>query len=60
MRTTAIVGDTLRIVEMKGEPQYAGKIGKVEFIDSIGQIHGSWGGCAIQPEHDTYEILVHA
>lgn len=26
----------------------------------IGQIHGSWGGCAIQPEHDTYEILVHA
>ena len=60
MRTTAIVGDTLRIVEMKGEPQYAGKIGKVEFIDSIGQIHGSWGGCAIQPEHDKYEILVHA
>lgn len=60
MRTTAIIGDTLRIVEMKGEPQYAGKIGKVDFIDSIGQIHGSWGGCAIQPENDTYEILEHA
>lgn len=60
MRTTAIVGDTLRIVEMKCEPQYAGKIGKVEFIDSIGQIHGSWGGLAIQPENDRYEILVHA
>ena len=60
MRTTAIVGDTLRIVEMKGEPQYAGKIGKVEFIDDIGQIHGSWGGLAIQPENDRYEILEHA
>ena len=35
MRTSAIVGDTLRIVEMKGEPQYAGKIGKVDFIDDI-------------------------
>ena len=59
MRTSAIVGDTLRIVEMNGEPQYAGKIGKVDFIDDIGQLHGSWGGCAIQPENDTYEILVH-
>ena len=60
MRTRAIVGNTLRIVEMKGEPQYTGKIGKVEFIDDIGQIHGSWGGCAILPEHDTYKILEHA
>ena len=32
----------LRIVEMKGEPQYAGKIGKVDIIDDIGQFHGSW------------------
>lgn len=60
MTTKAKVGDTIRIIEMKGEPQYAEKIGKVEFIDDIGQIHGSWGGCAIQPENDTYEILVHA
>lgn len=60
MRTSAIVGDTIRIVAMKGEPQYEGKIGKVDFVDDIGQIHGSWGGCAIQPEHDTYEILEHA
>lgn len=60
MRTTAQIGDTLRIVEMKGEPQYAGKVGTVEFIDSIGQIHGTWGGLAIQPEHDKYEILQHA
>lgn len=35
MRTSAIVGVARRIVEMKGEPQYAGKIGKVDFIDNI-------------------------
>lgn len=60
MTAKAKIGDTIRILEMKGELQYAGKIGVVEFIDDIGQIHGSWGGCAIQPENDTYEILVHA
>lgn len=60
MTKKAKVGDTIRILEMKGEPQYTGKIGVVEFIDDIGQIHGSWGGCALQPENDTYEILVHA
>lgn len=34
--------------------------GTVEHVDDIGQIHGSWGGLAVQPENDTYEILVHA
>lgn len=60
MRTNAKVGDTIRIIKMEGEPQYTGKIGVVELIDSTGQVHGTWGGCAIQPEHDTYEILEHA
>jgi hypothetical protein len=60
MTTKAKVGDTIRIVEMKGEPSYSGRIGVVEFLDDIGQIHGSWGGLAVQPENDTYEILVHA
>lgn len=60
MTTKAKVGDTLRIVEMKGEPSYSGRVGVVELVDDIGQIHGSWGGCAIQPENDIYEILEHA
>jgi hypothetical protein len=60
MRTNAKVGDTIRIIEMKGEPRYDGKIGVVEHIDDIGQVHGTWGGCAIQPERDTFEILQHA
>lgn len=60
MRTNAKKGDTIRIVEMVGEPRYSGKIGIVEYVDSTGQIHGTWGGCAIQPEHDIFEILQHA
>ena len=60
MRTQAKKGDTIRIIEMKGEPRYDGKIGVVEHIDDIGQVHGTWGGCAIQPERDTFEILQHA
>ena len=60
MAINAKVGDTIRIVEMKGEPYYSGRVGVVELIDDMGQIHGSWGGCAILPERDTYEILVHA
>ena len=51
------IGDMIRILYMDGEPQYSGKIGTVTYIDDAGQIHGSWGGCAIIPEADEYEIL---
>lgn len=60
MTTKAKVGDTIRIIEMKGEPQYSGKMGVVDIVDDFGQLHGSWGGLAVQPENDNYEILVHA
>lgn len=36
--------------------KYAGRTGTVEFIDSIGQLHGTWGGLAIIPEVDEFEI----
>ena len=51
------VGDTIKIIHMKGEPQYTGKQGVVTHIDGIGQIHGTWGGCAIIPGEDEYEIV---
>ena len=51
------VGDFIRIVEMDGEPQYSGKEGKVIHIDSLGQIHGTWGGCALIPGLDSFEIV---
>ena len=51
------VGDKLRILHMDGEPQYCGKEGIVEHIDDIGQIHGSWGGCALIPGVDQFEVV---
>ena len=51
------IGDTLRIDYMEGEPQYSGKIGTVELIDDMGQIHGTWSGCAVIPSVDLYTIL---
>jgi len=43
------IGDEIEIIDMFGEPQYSGRIGTVESIDDIGQIHGTWGGCALIP-----------
>ncbi|MBQ7995280.1 MAG: DUF4314 domain-containing protein [Bacilli bacterium] len=51
------VGDKIRIIHMNGEPQYNGKTGIVKHIDDIGQIHGSWCGCALIPSVDEYEIV---
>ena len=51
------VGDKVRILDMKGEPQYDGKTGTVTHIDAIGQIHGTWGGCALIPGIDEYEVI---
>jgi len=51
------VGDKIRINYMKGEPQYTGVEGVVHYIDDIGDIHGSWGGCAIVPDVDEYEVI---
>lgn len=49
--------DTIRIIYMEGEPQYSGKVGKVISIDDMGQIHGTWGGCALIPGADEFEII---
>lgn len=53
----AKVGDKIRIIEMVDEPNYNGREGVVEHIDSIGQLHGTWGGCGILPDIDTYIII---
>lgn len=50
------IGKKIRIIDMKGEPQYAGKEGVVTHIDDAGQIHGTWGGCALV-EGDRYEFI---
>lgn len=51
------VGDKIKIIKMNDEPQYEGKIGIVQYIDSMNQLHGTWGGLAIIPEVDEFIIL---
>ena len=51
------IGDKLKIINMVGEPQYTNKEGFITHIDDAGQIHGTWGGCAIIPKVDTFIIL---
>lgn len=53
---TVKVGDKIRIYNMVGEPNYCGKEGIVTHIDDAGQIHGTWGGCALLKEDD-YVII---
>ncbi len=53
----AKIGDKIKIISMDGEPQYTDKEGIIEKIDDMGQLHGNWGGCAIIPEVDLFEII---
>lgn len=49
-------GDAIHIYHMFGEPEYRDREGVVKFIDDIGQIHGSWGGLALNFDDD-WEII---
>lgn len=51
------VGDKIKIISMADEPQYTGRTGTITHIDDAGQLHGTWGGCALIPEVDTFEIM---
>lgn len=51
------IGDLIKVIKMKGEPDYSNRVGTVTAIDGIGQLHGTWGGLAIIPEKDTYQVL---
>ncbi len=42
---------------MKGEPQMTGVTGEIEYIDGIGQLHGTWGSLAVIPNEDEVEIV---
>ncbi len=51
------VGDKIRIIAMEGEPQYSGNEGMIQFIDSMGQLHGTWGGLTVIPSEDSFVVL---
>lgn len=58
------IGDRIVIKKLAADPSgddpeardYVGKVGIVESIDDIGQLHGTWGGFGILPQ-DEYEVL---
>lgn len=51
------IGDTIRIDYMEGEPDYTEREGVVKSIDDAGQIHGTFGGCAVIPGTDSFTII---
>ena len=51
------IGDKIRIINMDGEPQYTGKEGIIKYVDDAGQIHGTWGGCALIPGLDDFVTI---
>lgn len=58
MKREIKAGDRIRIIHLKGEYcRYDGREGIVESIDSIGQLHGTWGGLAVIPEEDEFKKI---
>ena len=51
------IGTYIKVLKMKDEPDNKGKIAKVVLIDDANQIHGTWGGCALIPEVDSFIAL---
>ena len=52
------IGDRIRIYHLKGEDErYDGVEGIVEHIDGIEQLHGTWGGLAVIPDEDDFQII---
>mgnify|MGYP003319795936 CR=1 FL=1 len=52
------IGTKIRINHLQNENNlYDGREGVVEYIDGIGQLHGTWGGLAVIPEEDEFKIL---
>lgn len=58
------IGDRIRIVRMDDNggkdcqaAAYSGKTGTITLIDGIGQLHGTWGGLAVNTEIDDIEKI---
>ena len=54
----AQIGDRIKIIHLNGEDnRYDGREGVIQLIDSIGNLHGTWGGLAVIPSEDDFIIL---
>ena len=59
------VGDKIRIIKMYDSggvdwqaTQMNNRTGVVEYIDGAGSLHGTWGGLAVLPDVDEFEVIV--
>lgn len=50
-----LIGKKIKIIEMQGEPNYTGRVGVIQKIDDMKQLHGTWGNLAIVPKVDLFE-----
>lgn len=59
MRQEYHIGDRIRIDDLKDirSGDYNGRTGTIEHIDSIGQLHGMWGGLALIPGIDDITVI---
>lgn len=61
MKTNEVkVGDRIRIIRLDDPytlDTYNGREGVVNDIDGAGQLHGTWGGLAVIPWEDEFEVL---
>lgn len=52
------LGKKIRITHLNGEDSsYVGREGVVKSVDDIGQLHGTWGGLAVIPDEDAFEVV---
>lgn len=52
-----LIGKLIVIIYMDGEPHYNGRQGVVNHVDDIGQLHGTWGGLAVNPALDKFVVI---
>ena len=59
-----LIGSKIRINNLfdnygkdKETAKYAGRVGIVQLIDSLGQLHGTWGSLAVILEIDEFEFI---
>lgn len=59
MRQEYHIGDRIRINDLKDirSDDYNGRTGTIEYIDSIGQLHGTWGSLALIPGIDDLSVI---
>ena len=59
MRQEYHIGDRIRIDDLKDirSGDYNGRTGTIEHIDSIGQLHGTWGGLALIAGIDDLSVI---